>query len=92
MPNAYAKKRFTRVSTIKSEPVPFTARDTWSTGEVGCCPTSDHRKKYHKTFPTHRITVTTTCGDGQKSKSYIDRCKCQFFGFEWEQEWMPAGI
>lgn len=87
------KPMFTRVKTERSKPQPTSPKDPYadhSTGARGCCPTSDHSKKWHRAHATSRVIVTTTWGDGHTSRSYEDECKCKFCGHEWTQEWLAA--
>lgn len=85
------KPAFQKVSEAKSEPYPV--NDGWADHNGftrGECPTSDHSKRVHRARADMRQTVTITWGDGRRSKSYIDHCKCRFCGHKWKQEWMPA--
>lgn len=86
-------RALTIVKEEKGPFVPIAQGDTWAQHNeftTGECPTSTHSKKRHMATATERQTITITWGDGRRSRSYADKCKCQFCGHEWLQEWMPA--
>jgi len=86
---------FTKLHVETSTPTPISAKDSFAqhtTHTKDECPTSTHRRKVHMARATTRQTVTTTWGNGQKTRSYIDACTCQFCGHTWQQEWCTAGF
>jgi hypothetical protein len=83
----------TIVTETKSEPRPVDPRDEWGehiTGARDSCPDSSHSKRMHRGRASTRVTVETLWSNGGRSRTYVDHCRCDYCGFEWNQEWMTA--